>query len=736
LYELQAERQRLASRSKELVGVIATQRKQHGDMTAAVNALLARGQRVQAAVSALQGDQRELTTLVAALDASLLQDRNATAAVTAQRNAANNATVFTLFTAAGVRRQLYALSSEIAGLKTALAALQRANETAARNADRNVVGDDALAALGLVDDLGAVPLDGKGLYDVTDELEAGTATQSQLEALPRFAQAVSAMEEADADGAAGSVDDAWAGEWLASGDAVGHAAAWAEADRQGLLSLQQGGLRGAGRRRRRAGERDTLARFRALGLADQAPSAGSRGGASTVQPSFEAQRTALRALVVDLQSRINSLTADNERVTGAIRDMMADADTFRRRLEDSQRDKAAVAAEDLDAKARFDGLREKVFALHEGLQNSSMALAAVQQDIDEMTFNAAQLGAEEGAARDRLKAAEEETARLEKRRQEMVAAITKAADDRVEQTQALKKSIRDLLATRRGVAQDIAQQQTARLLAAEQVDYLQQQVRSLEARRAEMEGAVTDLTAGVERSKRQRAVVTQELANALARTTRVKLDLPKVLSQRETVAGIVRKEEAEVVALRASITTAQLDVKAAEAEVSRLTAERKAMNARIAETKLKAEAARQAAVDGAEARGAAAVEVDRLRAAKRERQAALDAGRRALADLQAALGRAEARRVRSAANLADLQRQARQAQALRDKLAVATGSAAPSPSPQGTTNSTAPATAPSASPAATSAVSRDAVRAQVNALRQAVVARVEAMAALDGKGKP
>lgn len=272
------------------------------------------------------------------------------------------------------------------------------------------------------------------------------------------------------------------------------------------------------------------------------------------------------------------------------------------------------------------------------------------------------------------------------------------------------------------------------------MDFLSQQVKVLEASRAELTGAATDAKSQRDKLARTRDVAVSELGVVVARLSRAEGDLPAVTAQRATLDRLLAEARAGLEAARTEVAANEAAAKAAGAEVDRLTGVRTAVNARIADLKLKVAANQGAIADTFAAKAAASVDVDRLVDARRQKDAAVARARTALEAEKAALDRANARRARAEANLDVMRAQLATVLRVRKEL---TAALAPSPAPPraggntGTGSKNAAAASKAPPPPLSSGLPKladTALTAQVALLGASLQQRAADAAALSGRG--
>jgi chromosome segregation ATPase len=405
-----------------------------------------------------------------------------------------------------------------------------------------------------------------------------------------------------------------------------------------------------------------LARFREV--------SGSLGHANAAaqQPALETQAVVLSGQLNDVQSQLSAQQNANDASTQALSNLAADIDAANIRGSKLLDTKVFLAEQALEFKDRFDMLRDRVMSMRDTFFNSSNALSAVKDEIDELGFSVAQVTAREKGWQERATAAADEVTQLVAKRRDVMASISKAADDRITQTQVLKADIARLVVQRRATGTKIAKQEGMRLIVAQQVDYLQQQANGLQQDEQSLQASIVELTGQMEKLTRQQEIVHDQLRLVTARQDKATHDLPDALQHRDTNQASVHVLDGQVLNAQLAADAAELAQKTSQVELDKLSGERNAANARIAELKLKAASSQQMLVDLAEAKAQAMIESDRQ--AELQRTKALELTRaNSIADqLRAAVERAIVRRARAEDNLAQLRSRSTAAKRVRDTL--------------------------------------------------------------------
>lgn len=672
LYDLQAEQARLTTRSQELTKVIATLQREVADSTTLSGMLGKRVQDLQDGISSLRASTSSLQPAIAALNTQIGATRNQSAAVVASKSAHNNATIDMLVEASELRRTYGRLNADIVVLR------QTAEKAELEHAKRGVsaaapgISDEVLASLGLLDD----HIDPESALQEavhvgpTDE-EIDVALENSLGSLVPVSQP---------DPASAAMTDRIGDDGGASSSAMRF--------RQTMLQPQpQSQQRVAPAR-----ARSSLQRFAAVtqldadassGMVATVAAGGVRAGMGTgwsnpATAALAAQVSVLETQLNDLQSQVTAQEAKNKAASDALASLQTDIDATIERARKSTEDKLGLATTVLDSKDRFDSLRDRVTNMRDTFYNSSDAIDLVRDEIEELKFNAAQVAAREKAVKDRLTASNDEVTQTETKRRELVGSIAKAADDKISQTQALKASVANLVVQRRTIAQDIASKTGVRLIAAQQVDYLQQQVTALTAQQNELTGSIADLSGQVDKLQRTKDVTSDELTLAITRAGKAQASMPAALQQKDASEAVLKNLVAQVEGFKTSLIDAETAVHTAQANVDSLTSQRAAVNAHIAELKIAVSTSKQAIVDLSESKAQAEIEFDRLEDTQQKQQ--LEATRLAqqLEREKAALERAVSRQARAADGLANLRRQVQTANSVQLSLRATLGLPAPS----------------------------------------------------------
>jgi chromosome segregation ATPase len=251
----------------------------------------------------------------------------------------------------------------------------------------------------------------------------------------------------------------------------------------------------------------------------------------------------------------------------------------------------------LDLKNRFDKERDRIASMRVTFDNSTKALTKVKDAISETRFQVEMLVGHYESVKHRLAATQQEEQRMEAMARDLENAIAKAEEDRSDSVVALKSSISEKIQRKRILSKDIAAQTSAKSLAAQQVEFLQHQVKATSAQVTSLEHLLSSLKSDEEALTRKQSSLRLDIEHATQRLQHATADIPPAVSQRDEMTKEAQALEKAVAALKTSLSAALAEVKAATKTVETLSSQRKSVNAAIAQLKVKNAADEQSSMD-------------------------------------------------------------------------------------------------------------------------------------------